>query len=135
MEKEKIDKKEHILDVAERLFSELSYDGASNRVISREAGLNRAMLNYYFGWKDGLFTAVFERRVAAFRAIFQNINQEKSALGKCSKGVWIFIYRLTTLIHTVKIAKISAVKDTVMVLYSLPRRRKFIDYSASENQS
>lgn len=76
MNKEKIDKKERILDVAERMFSDLGYDGASTRIISKEAGVNMAMLNYYFGSKDGLFTAVFERRVSTFRATLQNINNE-----------------------------------------------------------
>ncbi|TCK85184.1 TetR/AcrR family transcriptional regulator [Albibacterium bauzanense] len=76
MDKEKIDKKERILDVAERMFSDLGYDGASTRIISKEAGVNMAMLNYYFGSKDGLFTAVFERRVSTFRATLQNINNE-----------------------------------------------------------
>jgi len=76
MDKEKIDKKERILDVAERMFSDLGYDGASTRIISKEAGVNMAMLNYYFGSKDGLFTAVFERRVSTFRVTLQNINNE-----------------------------------------------------------
>jgi AcrR family transcriptional regulator len=52
MDKDKIDKKDHILDVAERVFSELGFDGASTRTISGEAGVNMAMLNYYFGSKE-----------------------------------------------------------------------------------
>lgn len=95
MNKDKIDKKEHILDVAERMFSELGYDGASTRLISKEAAVNMAMLNYYFGSKDGLFTAVFERRVATFRAILQNINQEEiSSWEKLQKCVDYYIDRI-----------------------------------------
>ena len=45
MDKDKIDKKDHILDVAERVFSDLGYDGASTRTISGEAGVNMAMLD------------------------------------------------------------------------------------------
>jgi AcrR family transcriptional regulator len=63
MDKDKIDKKDHILDVAERVFSELGFDGASTRVISGEAGVNMAMLNYYFGSKEGLLLAVFRRGI------------------------------------------------------------------------
>jgi AcrR family transcriptional regulator len=63
MEKEKTDKKDHILDVAERVFAELGYDGASTRLISGEARVNMAMLNYYFGSKEGVFLAIFERRI------------------------------------------------------------------------
>jgi len=33
MDKDKIDKKDHILDVAERVFSDLGFDGASTRMM------------------------------------------------------------------------------------------------------
>jgi len=78
MEKEKTDKKDHILDVAERIFSELGYDGASTRTISGEAGVNMAMLNYYFGSKEGLYLAIFERKISAFRTLLQNIGSDES---------------------------------------------------------
>lgn len=78
MEKEKTDKKDHILDVAERIFSELGYDGASTRAISGEAGVNMAMLNYYFGSKEGLYLAIFERKISAFRTLLQNIGNDGS---------------------------------------------------------
>ena len=70
MDKDKIDKKDHILDVAERVFSELGFDGASTRTISGEAGVNMAMLNYYFGSKEGLFLAVFQRKIEPLHAEF-----------------------------------------------------------------
>jgi len=78
MEKEKTDKKDHILDVAEKIFSELGYDGASTRTISGEAGVNMAMLNYYFGSKEGLYLAIFERKISAFRTLLQNIGNDDS---------------------------------------------------------
>ncbi len=76
MEKEKVDKKDHILDVAERVFSDMGYDGASTRMISGEAGVNMAMLNYYFGSKEGLYLAIFERKISAFRTLLQNIGND-----------------------------------------------------------
>ena len=76
MDKEKTDKKDHILDVAERVFSELGYDGASTRTISSEAGVNMAMLNYYFGSKEGLFLVIFERRISVFQNLLQNIGSD-----------------------------------------------------------
>ncbi|RYE33034.1 MAG: TetR/AcrR family transcriptional regulator [Sphingobacteriaceae bacterium] len=78
MEKEKTDKKDHILDVAEKVFSESGYDGASTRLISGEANVNMAMLNYYFGSKEGLFVAVFERKINAFKELLQNISEDES---------------------------------------------------------
>ena len=78
MEKDKIDKKDYILDVAEKVFSELGFDGASTRVISGEAGVNMAMLNYYFGSKEGLFVAVIERKITSSQVILQNISSDDS---------------------------------------------------------
>jgi len=78
MEKEKIDKKDHILDVAERVFSDYGFDGASTRMISGEAGVNMAMLNYYFGSKEGLFLAIFERKISSFQTLLQNIGNDES---------------------------------------------------------
>ncbi|MGI4727122.1 MAG: TetR/AcrR family transcriptional regulator [Janthinobacterium lividum] len=84
MEKEKADKKDHILDIAEKVFSKLGYDGASTRLISGEANVNMAMLNYYFGSKEGLFIAVFERKINSFYALLQNITEDES-LGSWNK--------------------------------------------------
>ncbi len=78
MDIEKFDKKDHILDVAERVFSDLGFDGSSTRMISSEAGVNMAMLNYYFGSKEGLFLAVFERKLTSFRTLLQNIGNDES---------------------------------------------------------
>jgi AcrR family transcriptional regulator len=78
MEKDKTDKKDHILDVAERVFSDMGYDGASTRKISGEAGVNMAMLSYYFGSKEGLFLAIFERKISSFQTLLQNIQNDGS---------------------------------------------------------
>ena len=88
MDKDKIDKKDHILDVAERVFSDHGFDGASTRMISGEAGVNMAMLNYYFGSKEGLFLAIFERKISSFQELLQNIGSDESMsswdkLAKC----------------------------------------------------
>jgi AcrR family transcriptional regulator len=88
MDKDKIDKKDHILDVAERVFSDHGFDGASTRMISGEAGVNMAMLNYYFGSKEGLFLAIFERKISSFQTLLQHIGNDESMsswdkLAKC----------------------------------------------------
>jgi AcrR family transcriptional regulator len=57
------DAQTRLLDAAERLFAEHSYHGISLRTITAEADVNIAAANYYFGSKEGLFRAVFERRL------------------------------------------------------------------------
>lgn len=78
MEKEKTGKKDHILDVAEGVFAEYGYDGASTRLISGEAGVNMAMLNYYFGSKEDLMLSIFERKTSLFRSLIQDIDNNDS---------------------------------------------------------
>lgn len=92
MDKDKIDKKDHILDVAERVFSDKGFDGASTRLISGEAGVNMAMLNYYFGSKDGLFLAVFQRKIASFQDILKNLGDDESisAWGKMEQYIEMY---------------------------------------------
>ncbi|MDN3582024.1 TetR/AcrR family transcriptional regulator [Mucilaginibacter flavus] len=96
MDKDKIDKKDHILDVAERVFADYGFDGASTRTISGEAGVNMAMLNYYFGSKEGLFLAVFERKIASFRTLLQNIGNDDTITtwGKLEKCIDNYVERI-----------------------------------------
>lgn len=54
-----------ILDHAERLFSIDGYAGVSLRQITGAAGVDLALIKYYFGSKEGLFDAVLARRVDA----------------------------------------------------------------------
>ncbi len=51
-----------ILDVSERLFARHGYDGVTLRTVAREAGVDLALINYYFGPKQQLFDTVFQRR-------------------------------------------------------------------------
>lgn len=56
------DKQKQIISTAERLFSHKGFDGTSVRDIADEAGVNIAMISYYFGSKEKLMEALFEQR-------------------------------------------------------------------------
>lgn len=60
-------RKARILEAAERAFGEFGFDGASLRGIVRDAGVNLATVYYYFGSKEGLMKAVFNRRFDPLR--------------------------------------------------------------------
>jgi len=96
MDKDKIDKKDHILDVAEKVFSDQGYDGASTRAISGEAGVNMAMLNYYFGSKEGLFLAVFNRKINSFKDLLQDLGNDEhlSSWGKIETYIDMYAERV-----------------------------------------
>jgi AcrR family transcriptional regulator len=56
------DKQIQIITTAERLFSSNGFDGTSVRDIADEAGVNIAMISYYFGSKEKLMEALFAKR-------------------------------------------------------------------------
>lgn len=47
-----------LLRAATRLFAEVGFDGTTVEQIAAAAGVNKAMINYHFGGKDGLYTAI-----------------------------------------------------------------------------
>jgi len=58
-----------ILDVALDEFSRLGLSGARIDAIAAESGLNKAMIYYHFGSKDGLYVAALEESYRRFRQI------------------------------------------------------------------
>ncbi|WP_058912029.1 TetR/AcrR family transcriptional regulator [Entomohabitans teleogrylli] len=54
---------EKILNAAEELFAQSSYDAVSIRQITNKADVKLALAHYHFGTKEALFNAVIERRI------------------------------------------------------------------------
>ena len=55
-----------IVASAEKLFYQKGKAGTSMQDIADDAGINRTLLNYYFGTKDQLFEAVFRKALGNF---------------------------------------------------------------------
>jgi AcrR family transcriptional regulator len=51
------DTREQLLAAARAVFAERGYDGATVRMIAERAGVDAAMVNHWFGGKEGLFVA------------------------------------------------------------------------------
>ncbi len=60
--------KAELLDVATAEFARIGYFGARVDEIAAKSSTTKRMIYYYFGDKDGLFTAVLERAYADIRA-------------------------------------------------------------------
>ena len=69
----KTDKKNRILVAAEKLFAEFGFEGTSTRQIAKESGANMAMINYYFGSKEGVFLEIIEARISKHKNILKEI--------------------------------------------------------------
>ncbi|RYD57818.1 MAG: TetR/AcrR family transcriptional regulator [Sphingobacteriales bacterium] len=95
------DKQLQILDVAERLFAEHGFDGASVRDIAKDADVNVAMISYYFGSKEKLLEALFIRRVSEIRLQIENTvqNNALSPMDKIYQLVDTYIERMVNRQH------------------------------------
>lgn len=79
-----MDKKETIIQSATKLFSAKGFEGTSVRDIARDAGVNVAMISYYFGSKEKLFEALVEYRSLFLKSIFTDLikNDHLTAIAK-----------------------------------------------------
>jgi AcrR family transcriptional regulator len=59
--------REQILAAARRSFAANGYDATTMRAVAADAGVDAALLHYFFGTKDGLFAAVMEVPVSPSR--------------------------------------------------------------------
>ena len=73
------DKKELLIEVAERLFAEHGFEGTSVRLLASEANMNIAMISYYFGSKEKMMEAILDRRSALNRENFIKISEMPNA--------------------------------------------------------
>ncbi|WP_259068066.1 TetR/AcrR family transcriptional regulator [Mucilaginibacter sp. X4EP1] len=70
-----------IKEAAQRVFIRKGYAAATTREIADEAGINNALLNYYFRTKEKLFDIVMQEQVATlFGKIYPIINNEETTL-------------------------------------------------------
>jgi AcrR family transcriptional regulator len=71
MEEKNINTEQIILDAAEQVFMDKGYSGSKTLEIAKVAGVNHALLHYYFRTKENLFNRVFEKKAVFFLGIFQ----------------------------------------------------------------
>ena len=63
---EELSTEEKILKAAEEVFMRDGYDGSRMQDIADVAGINKALLHYYFRSKDKLFEKVFDAKIQGF---------------------------------------------------------------------
>lgn len=72
------EKQIQIIETAEILFAERGFDGTSVRDIADEAGVNVAMISYYFGSKEKLMEALFELRVGSVKSRVETLIKDNN---------------------------------------------------------
>lgn len=88
MEQKKDNTEEKILDAAHQVFLHKGMDGARMQEIADNAGINKALLHYYFRTKQKLFEAIFAK---AFKHSFPKIRNTLLAEMPFTDKVQVFI--------------------------------------------
>jgi TetR/AcrR family transcriptional regulator len=70
MVKKTLSTEEKILEAAKKVFHQKGFEGTRMQEIADKAGINKALLHYYFRTKENLFDAVFQ---SAFLDIFSKL--------------------------------------------------------------
>lgn len=82
MDEKKIDTEYKIIEAAKSVFVEKGLQGARMQEIADKAGINKALLHYYFRSKDKLFDAIFESILHKLVPEFSRIIKEDQPLAK-----------------------------------------------------
>lgn len=115
---DKTDKRQVLLDTAERLFAERGFEATSVRDLATEAGVNVAMVSYYFGSKEGLFEAVIESKIPRTRYELEKLVQsELSPWEKLSQTIDIYVDKMLST---------HAFSRVIMREMSLQQRPEFV---------
>ncbi|AZI67688.1 TetR/AcrR family transcriptional regulator [Kaistella daneshvariae] len=81
MKVEEISTEDKILLAASKVFTEKGFSGTRTRDIAEEAGINLALLNYYFRTKEKLFEQVMKVKIVLlFGQIIPIVTNEKTSL-------------------------------------------------------
>jgi len=90
------DTRERILDAAKTALLERGTSGARMQDIADEAGVNKALLHYYFRNKDTLAAAVFERELKRLMGpVLQTMASDLALEEKVSTAIGHYIERLS----------------------------------------
>lgn len=78
---------EKIKEAARKIFQEKGFEGAKTRDIAKEAGINLALLNYYFRSKKLLFDLIMmEAMQGFFQVVFTVLNNKSSSFDEKIEG-------------------------------------------------
>ncbi|MBS1566953.1 MAG: TetR/AcrR family transcriptional regulator [Bacteroidetes bacterium] len=82
--------------MAMELFAEKGFEGSSIRDLAARAGVNVAMVNYYFGSKEKLFESLVEHKASYTRGVLDEIvkNPSFSQIQKIDAVIETYVGRL-----------------------------------------
>lgn len=92
MEQKKDNTEEKILNAAHEVFMRKGMEGARMQEIADEAGINKALLHYYFRSKEKLFIAIFTRIASfAFPKISVIISDDSTFISRFERFIDLYL--------------------------------------------
>ncbi|RTZ17502.1 TetR/AcrR family transcriptional regulator [Vibrio aquaticus] len=73
-----IDARQLLIDASRELFTVKPYDKVSTRLVASTAGVNVAMIRYYFGNKEGLFETMLRETIEPMKQQMQRMVKDSS---------------------------------------------------------
>jgi len=129
------------MEAAEGLFSEKGFDGTSVRDIAEEAGVNLAMISYYFGSKEKLMESLFQYRGQSITLQLESMlqNKDMSSLQKAYGLIDNYMERIMNLQCCHKIMSreqmVNVKGATTKLIHELKRRnQELVQQLISEGQ-
>src|SRR5690606_2608933 len=89
-----------ILNIVERLISEKGVNATSVREIAKEAGINVAMISYYFGSKEKMIESLFQYRIGRMHEYLAKLKDDNKSKTKTRLSAFLRIYLETILSNT-----------------------------------
>ena len=83
-----MDKREHVLNVALKLFVEFGFHGTPTSKIAREAGISSGTLFYFFPTKDDLITSLYVNIKSRMTAFILDTIKDENSLHEIIKGYY-----------------------------------------------
>ena len=92
MAEEPLDTEAKIKEAAQKVFLKNGYEGAKIRQIADEAGVNVALVNYYFRSKEQLFQRIYFETFSSFLGVIAQLMNEETPF---EVKVWKLVDRYT----------------------------------------
>jgi AcrR family transcriptional regulator len=86
-ERENSDPKKRILAAAISLFAQKGFAAVGVREIAAEAGVNIAMISYYYDGKIGILKEILEKFFDRYMQVFEGIDDESKTPEACVRGL------------------------------------------------
>ena len=86
-----------ILEAAKIVFIQKGLDGTRLEGIAKEAGINKALLHYYFRSKENLFETIFDQMIEKFVPDFTIIVESKKPI---EEKIELFVHRYIDFVST-----------------------------------